>query len=60
MRTVLIGLAIVLAAQAGDGGSVGAQCGELLEQGRRGIAGSVEADGDRHQLLDNRLVGSDS
>jgi hypothetical protein len=31
----------------------------FLSQRRRGVAGGIEADGDRHQLLHHRLVGGD-
>ena len=52
-----VGLAVVSRRRPGNG--IGAQRGELLEQRRRGVAGGVEADGDRHQLLHHRLVGGD-
>jgi hypothetical protein len=37
--------------------SIGAQCGELLQQRGRGIAIGIERDGDRHQLLLHLPVG---
>jgi len=52
-----VGLAVVLASQVRHAGGIGTQRGQLLQQGRGGVASSIEADGDRHQLLDNRLVG---
>ena len=52
-----VGLAVVLAPQPGNCRGIGAQRGQLLEQGGRGVAAGIEADGDRHELLHHRLVG---
>ena len=54
-----VGLAVVFAAQAGDSCGIGTQGCQLLEQCRCGIAGGIETDGDRHQLLHHRPVGGD-
>ena len=44
------------AAQGGNRRGVGAQRRQLLEQGWRGVAARIEADGDWHQLLRNLAV----
>jgi hypothetical protein len=51
------GLAVRLALQCGYHGSIRPQCGKLLQQRGRRLAGGVERHGDRHQLLLHLPVG---
>lgn len=44
------------AAQLRYAGGIGAECGQLLQQCRRGVAAGIETHRDRHQLLHNWFV----